>query len=226
MKKLIYIVDDEPDILNLVSLHLRKSGFDVEEFTSGDRFLKRVEEKAPDLVVLDLMLPDTGGIEICKMLKSNEKFEGIGILMLTALASETDVVLGLELGADDYMTKPFSPRELVARVKAILRRKEKSETGSKLVLGDLLEIDLEGYRVFVKGEEVFLTSTEFNILKILAKNPGRVFSREKILELLWGREKYVVERTVDVHIRHLREKLKQAASLIKNVRGVGYKIEK
>ena len=225
MKRLIFVVDDEPDILNLVSLHLKKSGFEVEEFVSGSDFLKRVEEKIPDLVVLDLMLPDMGGIEICKILKNSEKFSGIGVLMLTALASETDVVLGLELGADDYMTKPFSPRELVARVKAILRRREKPADAVKLKLGDL-EIDLEGYRVFVKGEEVSLTSTEFNILKILAKNPGRVFSREQILELLWGREKYVVERTVDVHIRHLREKLKQAASLIKNVRGVGYKIEK
>ncbi len=227
MKEKIFIVDDEEDILNLVSLHLKRAGYQVKEFTTAGELLEEIQNDKPALVVLDLMLPDMDGIEVCKFLKGEKKFQDISILMLTALTSEADIVLGLELGADDYVTKPFSPRELVARVKAILRRKKNERLTTTLIeVNNLLKVDLEAYKVWVKDKEIELTTTEFNILRILIENDGKVLSRERILEALWGNEKYVVERTVDVHIRHLREKLGEAAFFIKNVRGVGYKFER
>lgn len=224
MNELIAVIDDEPDILELVSLHLTRSGFRVEEFPNAESFFKFLSSKMPDLIVLDLMLPDSDGIEICKYLKSNEEFGSIPIIMLTARATEADKVLGLELGADDYVTKPFSPRELVARVKAVLRRKE--DISKKIKIGDVLSIDLNKFEVFVENKKVDLTSTEFRILKILASKKGWVFTRDQILDHLWGHDKVVLDRTIDVHIKNLREKLGKAKKFIKNVRGVGYKIEK
>ena len=224
MNELIAVIDDEPDILELVSLHLTKSGFKVKEFLNAESFFKFLSSKMPDLIILDLMLPDSDGIEICKYLKSKEDFKFIPVIMLTARATETDKVLGLELGADDYVTKPFSPRELVARVKAVLRRKTQ-ESGKKIKIGDILLIDLNKFEVFVENKKIDLTPTEFRILKILASKKGWVFTRDQILNHLWGQEKAILDRTIDVHIKNLREKLGKAAKFIKNVRGIGYKVE-
>ena len=224
MNKLIAVIDDEPDILELISLHLTKSNFKVKEFLNAESFFKFLSSKIPDLIILDLMLPDLDGIEVCKYLKSNQEFSSIPIIMLTARVSETDKVLGLELGADDYVTKPFSPRELVARVKAVLRRKTQ-DSGEKIKIGDILLIDLNKFQVFVENKKIELTPTEFRILKILATKKGWVFTREQILDHLWGHDKAVLDRTIDVHIKNLREKLGKAKKFIKNVRGIGYKIE-
>jgi len=225
MSKLIAIVDDEPDILELVSLHLKKSGFKIKEFLNPRNFLDFIKETTPDLLILDLMLPDTDGFDVCRFLQKDEKYSSIPIIMLTAKNEETDKILGLELGADDYITKPFSPRELVARVRAVLRRKEKKEETEKIDIGGVLAIDLEKYNVAVSGKKIALTSTEFRILKQLSLKKGRVFTREQILDYLWGKEKAVVDRTIDVHIKNLRDKLGKAGQFIKNLRGIGYKIE-
>ena len=226
MKKLIAIVDDEPDILNLVAINLEKAGFDTAKFELADELFKFLPKKHPDLIVLDLMLPDADGFDVCRQLKNDGYFSDIPIIMLTAKGDETDRVLGLEFGADDYVVKPFSPRELVARVKAVLRRgKLRKETEKIVIIGALLQLDLQKFRVLVGGEPVDVTPTEFNILRLLSSRPGWVFSRNQILDHLWGNDKIVVDRTVDVHIRNLREKLGEAGNYIKNMRGVGYKIE-
>jgi len=225
MQKLIAVVEDEQDILELVSHHLKKARFQVNEFQDAQSLFVSLESGIPDLIVLDLMLPDADGFEICKELKSNENFSSVPIIVLTARSEETDKILGLELGADDYVTKPFSPRELVARVKAVLRRFDKKHSTKKLEFGDLLRVDVQKYDVSVEGSKVDLTNSEFKILQLLTSKKGWVFSREQILDYLWGNEKYVLDRTVDVHIKHLREKLGVAGKFIKNVRGVGYKFE-
>ncbi len=225
MGRLVAIVDDEPDILELVSIHLERAGFEVKAFPDASGFLRSLRKRTPDLLVLDLMLPDTDGLEICRRMKGDDRYDAIPIIMLTARGGEVDKVLGLELGADDYVTKPFSPRELVARVKAVLRRKKAKEDSRRIVVDDTLVIDCEKYEVEVKGRKVELTSTEFKILALLATNRGRVQSREQILDHLWGHEKAVTDRTIDVHIRNLREKIGRAAKLVKNIRGVGYKVE-
>jgi len=226
MNELIAIVDDEPDILELVSLHLKKSGFKVKEFPDAESFTSFLDaHNIPDLIILDLMLPDTDGLEICKYLKRKDTFASIPIIMLTAKGEETDKILGLELGADDYVTKPFSPKELVARVKVVLRRNIPQEETKKIEIGGMLSIDQDKYRVAVNDEQIELTSTEFRILRLLASRKGSVFTRDTILDYLWGEEKAVIDRTVDVHIRHLREKLGNASHFIKNVRGIGYKLE-
>jgi len=225
MNELIAIIDDEPDILELVSLHLTRAGFSVREFADADSFNAFIQTSTPDLIVLDLMLPDTDGLELCKSLKRKDAFAGIPIIMLTAKGEETDKILGLELGADDYITKPFSPKELVARVKAVLRRPARKEAGKTIEIAGRVVIDLEKYQVTVKGKKTELTTTEFKVLQLLASRKGYVFSRDNILDYLWGDEKAVVDRTIDVHIRHLREKLGSAAPLIKNIRGIGYKLE-
>jgi two-component system phosphate regulon response regulator PhoB/two-component system alkaline phosphatase synthesis response regulator PhoP len=225
MNELIAIIDDEPDILELVSLHLTRAGFSVKAFADADSFNSFMETGTPDLIVLDLMLPDTDGLELCKMLKKNDAYAAIPVIMLTAKGEETDKILGLELGADDYVTKPFSPKELVARVKAVLRRPVRKEAGKTIEIAGRVVIDPDKYQVTVKGKKVDLTATEFKILQLLASRKGNVFTRDNILDYLWGDEKAVVDRTIDVHIRHLREKLGSAASLIKNIRGIGYKLE-
>ena len=225
MKRTIAIIDDEPDIVELVSLHLQKAGFNTKGFLNTEDFFDFVGNNIPDLILLDLMLPDADGFEICKYLRKKDEFASVPIIMLTAKVEETDKVLGLELGADDYVTKPFSPKELVARVKAVLRRQHKEEVLNKIVVGDLLTIFPEKHEAFAEGNKIDLTSTEFKILTLLASKKGWVFTRDQILDYLWGQEKAVLDRTVDVHINHLREKLGKAAGLIKNIRGVGYKLE-
>ncbi len=225
--KVVFVVEDEADILELIALHLRKAGFIVETFGEAAPMLSLLEEgkRVPDLIILDLMMPGMDGLEVCKRLKRNDAFSGIPIIMATAKTDEFDIVLGLELGADDYISKPFSPRELVARAKAVLRRFIPQRPSGKITINGLLTIDHDKFEVTVAGQRVQLTSTEFQILKILADKKGWVFSREKILDKLWGDDKDVFDRTVDVHIKNLRDKLGLAGSLIKNVRGVGYKLE-
>jgi DNA-binding response OmpR family regulator len=230
----IAVVEDEPDILDLVSLHLKKERLTVRGFLNGSSFLQSLDADPPALVVLDLMLPDVPGFEICRHLRSKEKYQNISIIMLTARSEETDRILGLELGADDYVVKPFSPRELTARVKAVLRRSANKtapenasvvEIGHDLPIGKIVHIDPEKYEVTVGGRKIDLTTTEFRILHLLASKVGWVFSRDRILTHLWGNDKMVLDRTVDVHIKHLRTKMGEAGSLIRNLRGVGYKIE-
>jgi DNA-binding response OmpR family regulator len=227
--KLVFVVEDEPDILELESLHLKKAGYLVETFPEAKPMLARLEkgESLPDLLLLDLMMPGMDGLEVCKAIKKEDQYAHIPIIMVTAKTEELDVVLGLELGADDYIPKPFSPRELVARVKAVLRRglRNDKKDSVQITIGDTLTIIPDKYEVLVSGKQVQLTSTEFMILKMLAAKKGWVFSREKILDRLWGDEKDVYDRTVDVHIKNLRDKLGSAGKMIKNVRGVGYKIE-
>ncbi len=224
--KHIAVVEDDVDIMELVTLHLKKERFSVTGFLNGTGFLRSLEGALPVLVVLDLMLPDVDGFEICRHLRTKPAYSSIPIIILTARTSETDRVLGLELGADDYVIKPFSPRELTARVKAVLRRTSRREPEAKTIeIDSLISIDPQKYEVTVDGEKVDLTVTEFRILQLLASNRGWVFSRDKILTHLWGTDKMVLDRTIDVHIKHLREKMGKAAPMIKNLRGIGYKLE-
>ncbi len=223
----IAVVDDEGDIRELVQLHLERAGFKTASFENGDDFIKWMDGGgSPLLCVLDVMLPDVQGTDICRRLRNSREHSDVPIIMLTALDHETDRVTGLELGADDYVTKPFSPRELVARVRAVLRRvsADGREEGRAVLTHGPLEMNGETYVARVSGRQIDLTSTEFRILSILLENRGKVFSRSRLLDLLWGGEKFVFERTIDVHIRHIREKLGEAASLVENVRGVGYRI--
>jgi two-component system phosphate regulon response regulator PhoB/two-component system alkaline phosphatase synthesis response regulator PhoP len=223
--ELIAIIDDEPDIRKLVSIHLKRSNFRVREFAEAEPFYQFLEKEVPDLVILDLMLPDVDGLQICRYLRGHERFASLPIIMLTAKIEEIDKIIGLELGADDYMTKPFSPRELVARVRAVLRRHGRhDEHPRRIVVADVI-IDVDRHEVQVKGQTVDLTPSEFKILHLLAMRQGRIQTRDQILDFLWGDEKSVVDRTVDVHIRHLREKLGEASHIIKNVRGAGYRID-
>jgi DNA-binding response OmpR family regulator len=223
---LIYIVDDEPDILELVDIHLKKAGFKTKKFEDSLQLTEQMRAKQPDLIILDLMLPFTDGLDICKQMRASSEFSNIPVIMLTAKTEEMDRVLGLELGADDYVTKPFSPLELIARVKSVLRRySEKPVNDSVRKIGNILKIDLMQYKVTVEDKYVDLTTAEFRILELLSSKRGWVFSRDQILNHLWGNEKVVIDRTVDVHINHLRKKLGIAGRFLKNIRGVGYKLE-
>jgi DNA-binding response OmpR family regulator len=227
LKPLLFAVDDEADILELITIHARKSGFRIATFAKAEPLLKALAGEIPDLIILDLMLPDLDGLEICRRLKKDERTAAIPVLILTAKGDETDVVLGLELGADDYMVKPFSPKELVARIHAILRRRKNPDSagGGQWRVGEMLEIDERQHAVRVAGRKLEVTATEFAILKVLARNPGWVFSRDQLLDRIWGEDKASLDRTIDVHVKNLRDKLGEAGRLIKSVRGVGYKLE-
>lgn len=223
MNKIIAVIDDEPDILHLVGLHLKKVSYNVREFPDAASFMMFLQSTTPDLIILDLMLPDEDGLSICRRLKQDPVFSPIPIIMLTAKTQEHEKITGLELGADDYVTKPFSPRELVARVKAVLRRTGKT-SDVPITIDDILIIDPERFEVKVYDRPIAVTPAEFKILHLLAKDRGRVFTREKILDHLWGNEKAVLDRTVDVHIKNLRDKLGETGNLIRNIRGIGYKL--
>jgi phosphate regulon transcriptional regulator PhoB len=224
-KKKILVVDDEKDILELLEYNLEKEGYEVFKAITGEEALELVKRKNPDLIILDLMLPDVDGLEVCKILKRDMRTDSIPIIMLTAKGEESDIIVGLELGADDYITKPFSPKALIARVKAVLRRlKEKLEPKEVIQIEDLI-IDISKHKVTLKGKLVELTKIEFNLLKCLTSNPGRVFTRDQLLDRAWGEETYIVDRAVDVHIRRLRKKLKSASKFIVTIRGMGYKFE-
>lgn len=220
---MILIIEDEEDIVDLVEYHLKQSGFSVIRALDGISGLEQAKKTRPGLIILDLMLPGMNGKDICRTLKSDPLTRAIPILMLTARAEEMDRVIGLELGADDYVTKPFSPRELVLRVKAILRRKETPQEEAKAIrIGDLL-IDAGRHHVSVKNKAVRLTSTEFKLLFELVTKRGRVLTRENLLNRVWGYTYEGYARTVDTHIRRLREKLGFTGEWIETVRGVGYR---
>lgn len=224
--KKILIVEDEKDILQLVKLYLDKEGYRTVTASTGSEGLKQVRAEKPDLVVLDLMLPEIDGLEVCKRLRSAPETAMLPIIMLTAKAEESDTIIGLELGADDYVTKPFSPKTLVARVKALFRRLErKPEEGQpRYAYGDLV-MDLSRHELTVKGEEVPLTAKEFGLLEHLLRNPGRVLTREILLNAVWGYEYYGTTRTVDVHIRRLKQKLPLLDDAIVSVKSLGYKLK-
>jgi two-component system alkaline phosphatase synthesis response regulator PhoP len=226
----ILVVEDEPDIRKLVQYNLAQERFKVLEAEDGEQALKIVQRDRPNLLILDLMLPGLSGIELCRILRDRSDTARLPILMLTAKAGETDRVLGLEMGADDYLTKPFSPRELVARVRAILRRAAiaaQTESAPAYDKGGL-KIDFTTYEVFARGKNVKLTLKEFELLRFLVQNPNRVLSRDQLLDRVWGGETFVTPRTVDVHIRRLRKAIEKDDSKprwILTLRGVGYKFD-
>ena len=223
MKPKILVVDDEPDVVQLVEYNLKAAGYDVVSAADGADALKKARSASPDLIVLDLMLPEIEGIEVCKQLRRDPHTSAVPILMLTAKAGETDRVVGLELGADDYVTKPFSPRELVLRVKRLLRTETAKEQNVEQIRIGELSIDVPRHEATVKGKSIDLTPTEFRLLTVLAKRRGRVQSREQLLRDVWEYESIIDTRTVDTHMRRLREKLGFAAKYLDTVRGVGYR---
>lgn len=225
----VLVVDDEPALVELVAFNLRKAGFDVNTAADGAAALAAARSWNPQVVVLDVMLPGLDGFEVCRELR---KWSAVPVLMLTARKEEVDRVVGLEIGADDYLTKPFSPRELVARVRALLRRvrldREAAAAGAGggVLESGSLRVDLERHEVTLEGRSIDLTPTEFRLLSQLAQHPGRVYSREDLLRVIWGDDFFGDERTVDVHVRHLREKVEPDPAhpqLILTVRGVGYR---
>ena len=220
------VIEDEKDIVELVSYNLRKEGFEVQSFLRGREGLDNLRHKAADLVLLDILLPDLDGLEICRRLRSDERLKSTPVIFLTAKGEEIDRVLGLEMGADDYVVKPFSPRELVARVKAVLRREQRAAEKSELVETGGLRLDPLTHEVTVAGRAVELSALEFKLLHFLASNPRRIFSRDRLLDEVWGRDRFVTPRTVDVHIRRLREKIEPEANrprYLHTVRGSGYR---
>ena len=221
----ILVVDDEEDVLELVRYNLDKSGYQVETASSGEEALAKARRKLPDLLILDLMLPGMDGLEVCKKLKNDAKTEGLPIIVLTAKGEETDIVTGLELGADDYVTKPFSPKVLIARVRRILRRAVSREVEKPPIRIRDLVMDPGRREVLVKGKRVNLTFTEFNILYALARRPGMVFTRYQIVDAVRGEDYPVTDRAVDVQIVSLRKKLGSCGSYIETVRGVGYRFK-
>jgi two-component system alkaline phosphatase synthesis response regulator PhoP len=223
-KENILVVDDEKEILELLEYNLKRDGYGVSLVKSGEEAMERVKTGLPDLILLDLMLPGMDGLEVCRILKNDSRTSHIPIVMLTAKGEEADIVAGLELGADDYVTKPFSPRVLTARVKAVLRRKGREPADEKKVVkaGDIV-IDKSRHEVTVAGKPVTLTFTEFEILRFLAARPGRVFTRYQIIDAIRQSEYAVTDRSVDVQIVALRRKLGARGNQIETVRGVGYR---
>ncbi|MCX5830688.1 MAG: response regulator [Deltaproteobacteria bacterium] len=228
MNKMILVVDDEKDIVELVAYNLNREGYQVARAYDGRQALQLIRENKPDLVILDLMLPGISGFEVCRLIRKKTETEGLPIIMLTAKSDSVDKIMGLEIGADDYLTKPFNVRELVARVRAVLRRwenrTEQEDTEKISVPG--LEVDFRTYEVMVEGEKIALGPTELKLVRFLVTHPGRVYSRDRLLDNIWGNESFVEPRTVDVHISRLRaaiEKDKDDPRYILTVRGIGYK---
>lgn len=229
-KRRILVVEDEKDIAELVRFNLEQDGFAVVTATDGEDALEALRKSAPTLVILDLMLPGMTGLEVCRRIRSDPATAALPIMMLTAKAAEVDRILGLEMGADDYVTKPFSPRELVARVRAVLRRASRPETEQPREVYEKgrLWIDFDTYEVRLDGRSVDLTLREFELLRFFVRSRNRVFNRLQILDLVWGQDAYVESRTVDVHIRRLRARIERDDAhpeLIVTVRGVGYKFD-
>jgi len=227
-KKRILVVDDEKDIVELLAFNLEKEGLTVQRAFDGERALQLIRDKIPDLLILDLMLPGLSGLDVCRIIRQQEKTETLPIIMLTAKGEPVDKILGLEMGADDYITKPFNVRELVARVRAVLRRSaQQTNSGPGETFSFRgLHFDYRTYQVSVEGRKIDLGPTEIKLLKFLTSQPGRVFSREQLLDSIWGDEAFVEPRTVDVHVSRLRaeiEKNKEKPQYILTVRGIGYK---
>ncbi|MBI2082490.1 MAG: response regulator transcription factor [Deltaproteobacteria bacterium] len=223
----ILVIEDEKDIAELIEYNLRQEKFFVEFCLSGNQGLSKARHTLPDLIILDLMLPDVGGLEVCKTLKGDPKTAKIPVLILTAKAEEVDRIVGFEVGADDYLAKPFSPRELVLRVKAILRRiKEKEEISKTALLTfGLLRLDPSKFQTKVGEKEVRLTAIEFKLLQYLLSSKGRVATRDMLLDQVWGYEAALTTRTVDTHVKRLREKLGKAGDYIETIRGIGYRFK-
>jgi two-component system alkaline phosphatase synthesis response regulator PhoP len=228
MTKTILIADDEQDIRDLIAYNLTKEGFSVESAANGKEALEKLEKKPADLIILDIMMPEMDGFEACRAIRANPKTANTPVLFLTAKAGEVDQIVSLELGADDYVQKPVSPRVLVARVKSLIRRFDRSEQTPAVALNEKVDsdgvtIDKMSYKVFVDKKEKFFPRKEFELLYFLASHPGRIYKREALLDEVWGRDTFVVERTVDVHIFKVREKLGNYGKRIETVKGVGYR---
>jgi two-component system phosphate regulon response regulator PhoB len=219
--KVILIVEDERDVVDLLALHLRKAGFRISTAMDGAAGLQKARGDKPDFIILDLMLPKMSGLEVCKILKNDTATSYIPILMLTAKSEEIDRIVGLEIGADDYVTKPFSPREIVLRIRAIFRR---GETPGESLKAGPISIDPARHEVRVNGNQVHLTSLEFKLLSRLVRRRGKVQGRDRLLNEVWGYESVIDTRTVDTHVRRLRKKLGKAADAIESVRGFGYRL--
>ncbi len=220
----ILIIDDEPDVIDLVAMNLKAEGYKVLTADNGETGLAKAKSETPNLIVLDLMLPKMSGVEVCKALKRDAITGQIPVIMLTAKSDEVDRIVGLELGADDYVTKPFSPRELLLRVQSVLRRSKPGEDKQEQIkVGDLF-LDHSRHEVKVRGKLVELTATEFRLLAILMERRGRVQTRDRLLNDVWGYESVIDTRTVDTHVRRLREKLGPLADYVETVRGVGYRM--
>ena len=227
-KATILVVEDEPDIGDLIRYHLERENYRVVATSSGEEAIQIARAESPDLVLLDLMLPGMDGLEVCRALRSDLRIPRVPIVMLTARSEEADIVSGLELGADDYVTKPFRPRELLARLRAVLRRgaeAREKEDREALLSHKGLTVDPERHQVDLRGKRIALTLTEFNILAHLLRNPGRVFTRQQILDRVQGHDTCVLDRTIDVHVAALRKKLGGFGSNIETVRGVGYRLK-
>lgn len=226
MRSRIVIIEDEKDIIDLVRYNFRKEGFEVSSFVAGREGLEAVRRSPPDLVLLDILLPDVDGFEICKRLRAEERLRALPIILLTAKGEEVDRVLGLEIGADDYVVKPFSPRELVARVRAVLRRQARPLNKLEVIETHNLRLDAATREVVVRGKDTTLSNLEFRLLHFLASHPRRIFTRDQLLDEVWGRDRFVTPRTVDVHIRRLREKIEaepDKPEYVQTVRGAGYR---
>ena len=219
----VLVVDDEPDLVELVRFNLKEAGYEIDAARSGREALALLRRRPPDLLILDLMLPDVSGTEICRQVRSDARLAGIPVLMLTAKSEEVDRIVGFELGADDYVTKPFSPRELVLRVRALLRRASGEGEGAEVLEHGAVRLDVDRHRCQVDGDDVELTAKEFRLLETLMRRPGRVMSRERLLDEVWGTDITVTARTIDTHLKRLREKLRGAGPLIETVRCVGYR---
>ena len=229
MIKKIYVIDDEPDIQDIIRINLKAEGYDVHCFSTADEALGRLAAVVPDLFILDIMMPGTDGYEFCRRVRASEEYRGIPVIFLSAKSDELDKVLGLELGGDDYMTKPFSVKELKSRVKAVLRRMSPPEAGSngpRTIVHEGIELNPEHYSLSIDGKSVELTKTEFEILHLLLGNPGKIFTRDNIIDSIKGHDVYVIDRTVDVHIMNLRKKLGRYKNAIKTFSGVGYGFRK
>jgi len=220
----ILVIEDEPDIAEVLQYNLEKEGFDVETARRGDTGFDAVRRDNPDLILLDLMLPGIDGLELTRMLKRDPLTSRLPIVMLTARGEEVDRIVGLELGADDYISKPFSPREVVLRVKAVLRRFQQEESAAELIEVGGIELDVSGHQLRVRAKEVPLTATEFRLLRLLLERSGRVQTRGQLLSDVWGYAEDIDSRTVDTHIRRLRRKLGPEAERIETVIGVGYRL--
>lgn len=222
-KPKIVVIEDEVDILEVINYNLSKEGFDVCSALDGEEGLALIKKEVPDLVLLDLMLPGLDGIEICRKLKTDYSTRSIPIIMVTAKGEESDIVLGLGMGADDYMVKPFRPRELIARIRSVLRRGDFIEEGEGLVSIDELVIDINRHEVKLEGKKIVLTAMEFKLLHFLASHPGQVFTRENLLNHVSSDDTFIIDRNIDVHIRSIRKKLNKHRELIETIHRVGYR---
>jgi len=220
----ILIIEDDHDIVEMLEYNLQEQGYATISAFNGKDGIVLAQKEQPDLIILDIMLPITDGFEVCRTIKSNQMTTNIPIIILSAKSQETDKVVGLELGADDYVTKPFSPRELLARIKAMLRRGREPQPSGVIKRGDII-IDSTRHKVAIRGKEILLTFTEFKLLELMARRPGIVLSRDRILNAVSGDDAVVCDRTVDAHIKSLRQKLGKAKDYIETVRGVGYRFK-